>query len=164
MSEPFIGEVRMFGIDYAPQGWAQCNGQLLSIQTNQALYSLLGTSFGGDGVRNFALPNLQGRVPMQNAAGTTVGQIGGEEAHTLTAHEMPQHTHKAIAGSDATSTTPVGNVWGGGSALNYETQSNVQMSVNALSTSGQSQAHSNMQPYTVINFCIATTGIYPSRN
>lgn len=164
MAEPFIGEIRMFAMNYAPEGWAQCNGQLLPIQQNQALYAILGTSFGGDGVKNFALPNLQGKVPVQNAAGTRVGQTGGEETHTLTVNEMPQHTHLATAGANATSATPAGNVWGGSATLDYEVQPNVQMSPNALAASGQSQPHSNMQPYTVVNYCIAIIGTFPPRN
>jgi microcystin-dependent protein len=164
MSEPFIGEIRMFANNYAPQGWALCNGQVLPINGNQALFSLLGTAFGGDGMTTFALPNLQGRVPMQISNPGPVGQTGGEEAHTLTVNEMPQHTHQASAGTDSPSTTAAGNAWGGAAGTNYAEQANVQMSPNAIATAGQTQAHANMQPFTVVNFCIAITGIYPTRN
>jgi microcystin-dependent protein len=167
MAEPFIGEIRMFAFQNQtpPQGWAECNGQLLSIQQNTALYSLLGTAFGGDGRTTFALPNLKGRVPMHPPVGGKAGTPGGEEAHVLTDNEMPQHNHLATAGTNAMNGAPAGNVWGSGGVLNnYAQQPNVQMGVNALATTGQSQAHPNMQPYTVVNFCIATVGIFPSRN
>ncbi|BAU27073.1 microcystin-dependent protein [Aneurinibacillus soli] len=164
MSEPFIGEIRMFSMNYPPQGWALCNGQLLSINSNQALYSLIGTAFGGNGTTTFALPNLQGRVPTQMPNISAVGQSGGEEAHALTISEMPAHTHQAYAGSEKLYDTPVGNVWGTSTPTNYAPQANSQMHAHALAQSGGSQAHSNMQPYTVVNFCIALTGIYPSRN
>ena len=167
MAEPFLGEILMFAFSYGnpPQGWAECNGQLLAISQNTALYSLLGTQFGGDGLTTFALPNLQGRVPLHPQDGMRPGTPGGEETHTLTVNEMPQHNHLVSAGTDFPSNSPVGDVWGGGGlATNYEVQSNVTMSANALSPSGNSQPHTNMQPYLVINFCIATMGIFPPRN
>lgn len=167
MAEPFIGEIRMFAFAYnnPPQGWAECNGQILNVAQNQALYALLGNAFGGTPPQTFALPNLQGRVPLHPQAGMSVGTSQGEEAHTLTVNEMPQHSHQVTAGTNLTDTKATGNVWGGGGIVtNYEVQPNVTMSSNALAASGNSQPHTNMQPYTVINFCIATTGIFPPRD
>ncbi|GAA0357372.1 phage tail protein [Bacillus horti] len=164
MSEPFLGEIRLFANGYAPQGWAQCNGQLLQIQQNQALYSLIGRSYGGDGVNTFALPNLQGRVPVHS--GGPVGAVGGQEAHTLTVAEMPNHQHTVMGTS-----TPANNrqandlVWASNETNKpYGTTINTQMSASSIGNVGQGQAHSNMQPYGVLNFCIALQGVYPSRN
>ncbi|QJC52511.1 phage tail protein [Paenibacillus albicereus] len=167
MSEPYLGEIRLFSIPYAPKGWLPCNGQQLSIQQNQALFSLLGTIYGGDGVRTFALPNLQGRAPLHPdpAHRLDQGQTGGEEAHVLTPAEMPVHRHQAYGASTAaTSSSPAGSVWAKPSANDYAAAATASMSPAALATAGQSSAHGNMQPYTVITFCIAVTGLYPSRN
>jgi Microcystin-dependent protein len=172
--EPFIGEIKMFGLPFAPRGWALCNGQLLPINQNQALFSILGTTYGGDGVTTFALPDLRGRVPVNfgqdpySGLSVQLGQKSGEEQHTLTQQEMPAHTHN-VAGSSqtATSNSLEGMTWAVPDAeLNnvYSTTINAQMSPSALPSAGGSQPHSNMQPYTVINFCIALVGIYPSRN
>lgn len=165
MAEPFVGEIRQFPFNYAPKGWAQCNGQLLPIQSNQALFSILGVTYGGNGINTFALPNLQGRVPVHPSDTITLGQTSGEEAHTLTVNEIPQHTHQAIGGSDATASTPGGKTWGTPPGeQSFAPAANAVMSSNAIASSGGSQPHSNMQPYTVLNFCIALNGIYPSRN
>jgi len=165
MSEPFLGEIRVFSINFAPRGWAQCNGQLLPINQNQALFSILGTRFGGDGRTTFALPDLRGRAPMHPQASSNVGQTGGEESHVLTVGEMPVHTHQANAGSNATANVPAGNVWGTTEVVsNYTAQPNAQMNAAALTTAGQSQGHPNMQPYLVLNYCIATQGIFPTQN
>lgn len=166
MSEPFLGEIRLFSFARIPRGWMPCNGQLLAINTNQALYSLLGTLYGGNGTTTFALPDLRGRVPVHIGNGIKLGQIAGEEAHTLTINEMPAHTHQ-VSGSSQNATVKVasGNVWGVTTNAFYTTnQPNVSMSPQALSTSGSSQAHPNMQPYNVINYCMAIVGIYPQRN
>lgn len=168
MSEPFIGEVRPFSFNYAPKGWAQCNGQLLSIAQNQALFSLLGTTYGGDGRTTFALPNLQGRVPINPGTGMPAGSIGGEETHTLTINEIPAHTHQAQGGTGVDVTNPVNNTWGTPivtpAITAYATTIDTTMNSAALGTSGASAAHPNMQPYTVVNYCIALTGIWPPRN
>ncbi|SFE47478.1 Microcystin-dependent protein [Paenibacillus catalpae] len=165
MAEPFLGEVRVFPFGFAPKGWAQCNGQLLSIAQNQALFSLLGTFYGGDGVTTFALPNLQGRVPIHFSNNHPLGQVGGEEVHTLTINEMPQHTHQATGATDATDNDAAGKTWGTSPNVTpYSTVSNAPMSPNAIASAGGSQAHENRQPYTVVNYCIALNGIYPSRN
>ncbi|MGO4109345.1 phage tail protein [Paenibacillus sp. YAF4_2] len=165
MAEPFIGEIRQFPFNFAPKGWAQCNGQLLPIQNNQALFSILGVTYGGNGTNNFALPNLQGRVPIHPSGTVTLGQTSGEEAHALTVNEIPQHTHQAIGGSDATASAPGGKTWGTPPSVQpFAIAPNAVMSPQAIAPAGGSQPHSNMQPYTVLNFCIALTGIYPSRN
>jgi len=165
MAEPFIGEIRCFSFNFAPEGWAPCDGGLLSIAQNQALYSLLGTTYGGNGTTTFALPDLRGRAPVHQGNGVILGQSAGEEVHTLTINEMPAHTHTISANSDgATSKIATGNVWGNNGTNSYSTQSNGSMSSYALSTAGGSQAHPNMQPYNVANYCIALVGYYPPRN
>jgi len=172
MSEPFIGEIRVFGFNFPPIGWATCAGQLLPISQNTALFSILGTYFGGDGRSNFALPNLQGNVPLHVGSGSgltprTVGETGGAPQVTLTQVEMPAHAHSANCHSgNGTSYGPANNVWatdaGGGSE--YAAAPNTTMAANALSVTGGSQAHNNMQPYLAMNFCIALQGIFPSRS
>ncbi|SEG73918.1 phage tail protein [Paenibacillus sp. UNC499MF] len=166
MSEPFVGEIRLFANNYAPRGWAFCEGQTLSINTNQALYSLIGTVYGGDGKTNFKLPDLRGRVPIHVSSTTPLGQSAGEAAHTLTVNEMPAHTHQVSAsGNPGSATTPASNVWADEAAL-YEPLSTPTVAMNAgtMSIAGGSQPHSNMQPYLVANYAIALVGIYPSRN
>lgn len=172
MSEPFLGEIRMFANNYAPHGWMFCEGQILQINQNQALFSLLGTVYGGNGTTTFALPDLRGRVPIHVASNIPLGTSQGEAAHTLTTNEMPQHTHQVSASSaNATSLQPVNNTWAVGiGQLNnqlplYESASTlVQMNAGAINTAGGSQPHNNMQPYLATNFAIAIQGIYPSRN
>ncbi len=168
MAEPFLSEIRIFSFGFAPQGWALCNGQLLPINQNQALFSLLGTTYGGDGRVNFGLPNLQGRAPIHMGSGHTLGERGGEQAHTLSISELPTHVHAANA-STAASTT---NVPVNTSVLAQSTSSQlytaaanlVAMAPNSLGNTGGSQAHLNMQPFLVLNFCIALQGIFPSQN
>jgi microcystin-dependent protein len=164
MAEPFIGEIRSFSFKNVPTGWAPCNGQILQVTQYQALYTVIGKQFGGDGVTTFALPNLQGCVPLCPNDSTPSGSVGGEESYVLTVNEIPQHTHQATAGSDATTSSPVNATWGKSTASAYANQSNTTMAENALATAGSSAAHSNMQPYTVVNFCIALQGIYPPKN
>lgn len=169
MAEPFLAEIRLFSFKFAPRGWAQCNGQLLPIAQNMALFSLIGTTYGGDGKTTFALPNLQGRVPVNpNQGSITYGAVGGEEAHTLTVNEMPMHTHQTSASNDTAAplaTDPTGKVWGVSFNNNiYSPTTNTAMSPNAIGTSGGSKPHNNMQPYTVVNYCIALSGIFPPRN
>lgn len=171
MSTPFMSEIRMFSFNYAPKGWAQCNGQLLPINQNQALFSLLGTTYGGNGQTTFALPDLRGRVPISVGAGHTQGERGGETAHTLISSELPAHMHgqpKAVTGSSTVSNLvgdPTGNLWTNSGKTAY-TQSppNGAMSPACVANVGGSQAHENMSPYLAVNFCIALTGIFPSRN
>ena len=171
MSEPFIGEVKMLSFNYAPRGWAPCNGQLLPINQNQALFSLLGTTYGGNGQTTFGLPNLQGRVPIHVGGGYPQGQMLGGTTHTVTVAEMPAHLHSLVADS-----TPApqqdGNVPAATKRVAASTAQNlygpptslVAMSANVIGLTGGSQPHENMQPYTTIMFCIALIGIFPSRN
>ncbi|HTX93256.1 MAG TPA: tail fiber protein [Anaerolineales bacterium] len=165
MSEPFLGELRIFSFDFPPKGWALCNGQLMAINQNQALFSLLGTIYGGDGRLNFALPNLQGRVPFHIGDGHVQGEQGGEVAHSLNISEMPTHYHVTGASSAAAGTgNPVGNFWADGGKNIYNSSTNATMAPQAVSSVGGSQSHDNMSPYLVLNFCIALQGIFPSRN
>jgi microcystin-dependent protein len=165
MSEPFLSEVKIVSFSFAPKGWALCNGQLLPINQNQALFSLLGTTYGGDGRVNFALPNLQGRIPIHFGNGHTLGEVGGRENHTLTAQEMPAHTH-IISASNATPNqgTQAGNMWAGNSGAYSSAPPDGSMNPASISSSGGSQSHTNIQPYLVLNFIIALVGIFPSQN
>lgn len=165
MAEPFLGEIRVFAFGVVPQGWAQCNGQMLNVQGNQGLFSILGNAYGGDGKTTFALPNLQGRVPVAARPTDTVGTCGGEAAHVLTIAEMPAHTHRPSGGADGTTNVAVNNAWGTlGSNVAYAPTGTTMMRGDALSTAGASMAHNNMQPYLAMNFCIALQGIYPPKN
>ena len=171
MSEPFLGEIRLFSFSFAPKGWAMCNGQILPIAQNQALFALMGTTYGGDGVRTFALPNLQGSVPLHLSASYPQGMRAGEASHTLTSAEMPAHSH-AVQASDIVGTSNIpGNTLGLArrTAEIYHAPTNlVALSVfpagPTVSNSGGNQAHTNLQPFLVMNFCVATVGIFPSRN
>lgn len=173
MSQPYIGEIRMFGFSFAPAGWAQCDGQLIPISENDALFILLGTTYGGDGEETFALPNLQSRIPIHSgtgASGTTyqLGEAAGVESVTLTTQQIPTHNHPPSANTGAgNSATPTDNVWAANAntaAVQYVAGAgaNVNMA-NTLGTSGGSQPHDNMMPYLVINFCISLFGIFPSQ-
>jgi microcystin-dependent protein len=165
MAEPFLSEIRMMSFVFPPKGWALCNGQLLPINQNQALFSLLGTTFGGDGRVNFALPDVRGRVPIHVGGGHTLGERGGEQAHTLSISELPTHTHIVNAtSSNATSGTPSTALGYARSAtLMYGSPSNlVGQSSLAIGNVGGSQAHLNMQPFLTLSFCIALQGIFPS--
>jgi microcystin-dependent protein len=151
--------------NYAPKGWAFCNGQLLPINQNQALFSLLGTTYGGDGRVNFALPNLQGRTPMHMGSTHTLGELGGEQAHTLSSSELPAHTHTwGATNTTANAPNPTSNLLGAAAEYNASGTNLVAMYPGVLSSVGSSQPHPNMQPYLTLNFCIALQGIYPSQN
>lgn len=167
MTEPFLGQISLFSFNFPPKGWAQCNGQLLPINQNQALFSLLGTTYGGDGRSTFALPDLRSRVPLHFNGNHPLGQRAGEEAHTLTVNEIPKHSHNAI-GSSAAADSPLsaGTLLGTTTAVNiYSDPSNlVAMSSSQIGANGGSQAHPNTQPTLVLNFCIALVGIFPSPN
>lgn len=173
MSNPFVGEIRMVPFNFAPTGWALCNGQLMPISQNTALFSLLGTQYGGNGVSNFALPNLQGSAPiMADGTQIVVGESGGEETVTLTADQMPAHTHVPYAVSAAGSlTSPGGNLWAQGrraANASYQAYSagtpNSVMNPGAIAAAGGDQPHNNLQPYLVVNFIIALQGVFPARS
>jgi microcystin-dependent protein len=165
MSEPFLSEIRIMSFGFAPKGWAMCNGQLLPINQNQALFALLGTNYGGNGQTNFALPDLRSRVPIHMGSGHTLGERGGEQAHTITQSEMPQHTHIVNANSAVGQNNPPGAVLGTAGTNMYGPPSSLQaMGPNMVLNVGGSQAHLNMQPFLVLTFCIALQGIFPSRN
>jgi microcystin-dependent protein len=163
MTEPFVGELRVFSFNFPPKGWAFCNGQLLPINQNQALFALLGTTYGGDGRVNFALPNLQGRVPIHRGGGHVLGEAGGETSHTLTAEEMPKHAHDLIASSAAGTTSDVGA--GRPAAVDQlygKATSLTRLHPKSVTSIGGSQPHTNLQPLLTLTICIALQGIFPS--
>lgn len=164
MAEPFLSEIRMMSFSFAPRGWALCNGQLLPINQNQALFSLLGTTFGGDGRVNFALPDLRGRTPIHVGGTHTLGERGGEQAHTLSIAELPEHTHALSAQPAATGTQlpPVNAVLAQASNVYRAPDNLVALGAGTVANTGGSQAHLNMQPFLTINFSIALQGIFPS--
>lgn len=167
MSNPFLSEIRVMSFGFAPRGWALCNGQLLPIAQNQALFSLLGTTYGGNGQTNFALPNLQGRVPMHTGNGHTLGESAGEQGHTLTISELPTHIHGAMASPTSDNTNvaiPTGNFLASPLSQTYTPAAGLgAMNPTTLANVGGSQAHLNMQPFLTLNFCIALQGIFPSQ-
>jgi microcystin-dependent protein len=167
MAEPFLSEIRMMSFEFAPRGWALCNGHLLPINQNQGLFSLLGTTFGGDGRVNFALPDLRGRAPIHVGSGHTLGERGGEQAHTLSIAELPEHAHTLSAsssdGNAPVPNGPSGNLLARSTSLIYGPPGNlVAMNSGSVTNTGGSQAHLNLQPFLTINFCIALQGIFPS--
>ena len=167
MAEPFLGEMRIFSFGFPPKGWALCNGQLLPINQNQALFSLLGTTYGGDGRVTFALPNLQGRVPTHVGGGHILGERAGEQAHSLAIAELPAHTHVANASSKVgNNVVPTGNALASPLNQSYRAQDNSAAALlpATLGNVGGGQAHLNMQPFLTLSYCIALQGIFPSRN
>jgi microcystin-dependent protein len=167
MAEPFLSEIRIMSFVFAPKGWALCNGQLMPINQNQPLFSLLGTTFGGDGRVNFALPDLRGRTPIHVGSGHTLGERGGEQAHTLSIAELPTHVHvmqvtDTTAGSGINPTNKV--LSNAGSQVYAAAQSLVSFKPATITNTGGSQAHLNMQPFLTLSFCIALQGIFPSPN
>ena len=175
MSDPFLAEIKIFGCNFAPRGYAQCNGQLLPIAQNTALFALLGTNYGGDGRSTFGLPNLQGRAALQwgNGAGLSsysLGQIGGNSTITLTTSQIPAHNHAVQANLSGTLASPTNDGFGNPGTqrpaprfYNNGTPSPVNMAPTAVSVTGGSQPHNNMMPYNTVNFCIALQGIFPQR-
>jgi microcystin-dependent protein len=168
MAEPFLSEIRIMSFGFPPKGWALCDGQLLPINQNQALFSLLGTTFGGDGRVNFGLPDLRGRVPIHVGSGHTLGERGGEQAHTLSIAELPQHTHVLNASSTAANASPPSPQNGTILANSQPAQAYgsptglVAMGAASVTNVGGSQAHLNMQPFLTLSCCIALQGIFPS--
>jgi len=170
--DPFVAEIRIFPFNFAPRGWAMCNGQVLSISQNTALFSLLGTTYGGNGTSNFALPNLHGSAPIHAGQGPglslrDLGETGGSTTVTVLATEMPAHTHAAKAyATSGNDYGPGGDVWAedAGGADEYAPTANASLNAGALSPVGGNQAHNNLQPYLTLNFCIALQGVYPPRS
>ena len=166
MATPFLGEIKMMSFDFPPKGWVPCNGKTLPINQNQALFSLLGTTFGGDGRTTFGVPNLQGRVAVDSGAGYGIGQTGGEPTHTLTQQEMPTHAHVLMGSADNGNTeVPTANVLARSDSFVYSNPVNlVPLNAATIPPVGSDQPHENWQPYLTINFCIAVIGIFPSVN
>ena len=165
MAEPFLAEIRLMSFNFPPKGWAFCNGQLLPINQNQALFSLLGTMYGGNGQTNFALPNLQGKVPIHMGSGHTQGEASGQEATTLNISQMPTHTHQAASVNGSASTnSPNGAFLAASAAVYHGPTTLTSLHPATITTVGGSQPHTNMQPFLGLNFCIALQGIFPSQN
>ena len=167
MSEPFLAEVRMVGFNFAPRGWAFCDGQLLPINQNQSLYSLLGTTYGGDGRTSFALPDLRSRTPIHKSGGHPLGQKGGTETITLAVAEIASHTPAAkVSSSDGDNTSPAGDILASfaDGHRDPEAATTTALRSGTVSNSGGGQAHDNMQPYQTLAFCIALQGLFPSRS
>ncbi|MDE3167808.1 MAG: phage tail protein [Acidobacteriota bacterium] len=163
-TEPFLGEIRAFSFNFPPKGWLQCNGQLIAINTNQALFAILGTTYGGNGTTNFALPNLQGRAPVHVGNGVVLGQTGGVAAVTLLSNQIG-HGHAVSASATANSSAAAGNfpATASGQSL-YGPSADTALNPGVLSPTGGSQPHNNLQPYLVVNYCIAVAGIFPTRS
>jgi microcystin-dependent protein len=166
MAEPFLSEIRIMSFGFAPKGWALCDGQLLPINQNQALFSLLGTTYGGDGRVNFGLPNLQGRTPIHIGSGHTLGEKGGEQAHTVSIAELPTHTHAATSENGVgDNPIPTSNLLSAAQGQLYTTPQGLTSLLPAtIPNVGGSQSHLNMQPFLVLNFSIALQGVFPSQN
>src|ERR1700712_3597341 len=166
MSDPFIGEIRATSANFAPRGWALCNGQLLAINSNQALFAILGTTYGGDGRTNFALPNLQGRSPMHRDQSQShpLGTATGESSHTLSVSEIPPHPHQPSGRSTANTASSANSTWATAPAPAFASTPDVVMHPAAIGSTGDGQGHDNMPPYQVVNFIVALVGVFPSRN
>jgi microcystin-dependent protein len=167
MAEPYLGELRIFSFEFPPRGWALSNGQLLPISQNQALFSLMGTTYGGDGRVNFGLPDLRSRVPVHFGNGISLGQRAGEENHTLNANETPTHTHLVSANSNTAGnvTTPVGNYFSNSAPPNiYGSGAGASLPSATITNFGGNQAHNNLQPFITLSFCVALQGTFPSQN
>ena len=163
MSTPYVGEIRMFAGTFAPSGWAFCSGQLIAISENPTLYNLIGTTYGGDGVQTFALPDLQGRLPLHIGTGFAQGQKSGEETHTLNVQEIPSHSHTVSAKGQATTNSISGGVYAGGGLKAYKAATAATMNSAVVKSNSGGQPHENMMPFVVVSFIIALEGVYPSQ-
>jgi microcystin-dependent protein len=167
MGEPFVGEIRMFGGNFPPSGWAFCSGQLMPISENDTLFNLIGTTYGGDGQSTFGLPDLQGRIPIHQGPGFAIGQTGGEEAVTLTTNQIPSHNHVPICQSaNAPASGPGNGLWAASASqqIYSSTAPSTAMNAQATAISGGSQPHDNMMPYLAVSFIISLFGVFPSQN
>lgn len=167
MAEPYLGEIRLFGGNFAPLNWVPCDGRLLSISDNDALYALIGTTYGGDGLTTFAVPDLRGRAPFHHSSNYPIGSRGGTETVTLTTQEMAAHTHlPAVKAATGSASAPAANYWAGNSDFECyaQTAPNASFNPGAIGLAGGSQPHENMMPFTTVTFIMATAGIYPSSN
>jgi len=166
MSTPYLGEIRMVGFNFAPVGWAMCDGSVLLIPSNEALFNLLGTTYGGDGRQTFALPDLRGRIPFHQGNSLVVGASGGSETVTLVQNQLPTHTHALSANSSSgTQGSPTGGFWAQSSLGQYSTETpTLNMAAAAVSSTGGSLPHDNIPPFLAITFIIALQGVYPSQN
>jgi microcystin-dependent protein len=165
MSTPYLGEIRTFSFAFAPEGWAFCNGQILPISQNAALFSLLGTTYGGNGTSTFALPNLQGSMPMHTGAGFLLGQAGGEAQHTLTVAEYPSHSHSVNGQAGPRDVrAPADAILASGDIYGLGPPTTTALAAQAIAPTGGGLAHPNLQPYATVNMCIALTGIFPPRS
>ena len=164
MSEPFIAEIKLISFNFPPKGWAFANGQLLQINQNQALFSLIGTIYGGNGQTTFALPDLRGRVPTHTGNGQALGQRGGEDAHTVSQQELPTHSHLVKVVNSNANAGPTNGVLAAANQLYQPGPGNTSLAPNTIANAGASQPHENRQPYLCLNFVIALTGIFPSQN
>ncbi len=165
MADAYLAEIRLVSFNFPPKGWAFCDGQILPIAQNQALFAIMGTTYGGDGRVTFALPNLRGKIPMHVGPGFQLGQTGGEESHTLSIQEMPAHYHVVSASASVATLSSGSNAFAGASSANpYAPGANSTFAPNALAPAGGSQPHSNLPPYLAINFIVALQGIFPSRS
>src|SRR5256885_11260959 len=164
MAEPFLSEIRIMSFNFAPKGWALSNGQLLPINQNQALFPLLGTTYGGNGQTNFALPDLRGSVPMHVGSGHVVGERAGQESHMLVQQEYPKHNHQVNVVNSNANAAPAGNFFAAANALYQPAPANTQLAPSTISTVGGGQPHPNQQPFLTLSFAIALQGIFPSQN
>ncbi len=168
MGQPYVGEIRMFGGNFAPAGWAFCSGQLIAISENDTLFNLIGTTYGGDGQTTFALPNLQSRLPLHQGTGFVIGQAAGVESVTLTTQQIPSHSHVPTCQTAAGSQGPANGLWAATAPATTQIYANTApaaaMNAAAIGSSGGSQPHDNMMPYLVVNFIISLFGIFPTQN